>query len=114
MKLPRSDSAYIPSEKLSGYLLSDSHPVGRGKAQFLLNLGFTQADQSRLGEQLLAIARNEEVSQEVRTEYGTKYVVEERISTPSGTEAQLRTVWIAEPQDRRPRFVTAYPLTSVD
>ena len=111
MKLPRSDSAYIPSEKLSGYLLSDSHPVGRSKAQFLLNLGFTQADQSRLDEQLLAIARKEEVSQEVQTEYGTKYVVEGSISTPSGTEAKLRTVWIVESQDRRPRFVTAYPLT---
>lgn len=74
-------------------------------------LGFTQADQSRLADQLLAIARNEEVSQEARTEYGTKYVVEGQISTHAGTEAQLPTVWNAEPQDNRPRFVAAYPLT---
>ncbi len=111
MNLPRSDSAHVPPEKLSGYLLSDSHPVGRSKARFLASLGYERADQVRLAEQLLEIARNEEVTREIRTEFGTKYVVEGRISTPSGGEARLRTVWIVEEQDTRPRFVTAYPLT---
>ena len=56
MNLPRADSAYIPPEKLSGYLLSDSHPVGRGKARFLKIHGFSESDQDRLSIALLEIA----------------------------------------------------------
>lgn len=62
----------------------------------MASLGYEQVDQLKLAEQLLEIARNEEVAHEIRTEFGTKYVVEGRIATPSGAEARLRTVWIVE------------------
>ena len=32
MKLPNSEQAYIPPEKRTGYLLSDSHPSGQAEA----------------------------------------------------------------------------------
>ena len=39
-----------------------------------------------------------------------KYIVEGHIRTPNQAEACLMTVWIVEPEDNRPRLVTAYPL----
>ncbi|HEY4722670.1 MAG TPA: hypothetical protein VII92_12530 [Anaerolineae bacterium] len=60
MKLPDRESAYIPASKLTGYLLSSTHSVGRSKAKFFLALGFGN-DVSALEESLLSIARSEEV-----------------------------------------------------
>jgi hypothetical protein len=34
--------AIIPSDKLRDYLLSDAHPEGRAKAEYLGRLGYTQ------------------------------------------------------------------------
>jgi hypothetical protein len=38
--LPNADQAVIDSQKLHGYLLSTSHPVGRFKARFFTALGY--------------------------------------------------------------------------
>jgi len=32
MKLPNFQNAFVPSEKLANYLLSEIHPVGRSEA----------------------------------------------------------------------------------
>jgi hypothetical protein len=40
MHLPDRERAFIPSAKLSNYLLSLSHPAGRSKARFLLAAGY--------------------------------------------------------------------------
>jgi hypothetical protein len=44
MLLPNADSAEIDPQKLHGYLLSRTHPVGRFKARFFAALGYS-ADQ---------------------------------------------------------------------
>jgi len=41
VRLPARD-AIIPSDKLRDYLLSDAHPEGRSKAEYLGRLGYTQ------------------------------------------------------------------------
>jgi hypothetical protein len=55
------------------------------------------------------IVRAEEVTEEVYTAYGVKYVVEGRLTTPKGITVPIRTVWVVESGNDRPRFVTAYP-----
>lgn len=40
MKLP-AQNAIIPQEKLCDYLLSTTHPDGRGKAEYLALLGYS-------------------------------------------------------------------------
>jgi len=39
MKLPHREHAYIPREKITGYLLNPEHPKGRGKAKFFTPIG---------------------------------------------------------------------------
>lgn len=109
MKLPDGEQAVVPPAKLGDYLLSETHPIGRAKAGFFRGVGFTAANADRLMEELLRIARTEEVSASVLSPHGVKYVIDGALPTPLGRVVRLRTVWISEPGLDRPRFVTAYP-----
>jgi hypothetical protein len=109
VKLPNRENAYIPPSKLTGYLLSETHSVGKAKAGFFRIVGFDEARVEMLERGLLAIARFEEVREVMTSMYGTKYVVEGTLETPTERRVQVRTVWIVELDQDRPRFVTAYP-----
>jgi hypothetical protein len=110
MSLPNSEKAYVPDQKLKAYLLSETHAIGRAKAKYFRGLGDTESNAEQLADALLAIVKSEEVREKVTTDYGTKYIVDGDILTPGGTVVRLRTVWVIEPHDDRPRFVTAYPV----
>jgi len=110
VKLPNGEHAIIASDKLSDYLLSKSHLVGRWKARFFLSIGFKEEDVSELKDALMNVGKNGEVKTAITTDFGVKYTVEGVISGPSGRKAAIRTVWIVEIGQDRPKLVTAYPL----
>jgi hypothetical protein len=109
MKLPNRENAYIPSLKLHDYLLSETHSVGRWKAKFFRALGFDETNMDVLEQRLKAIARSEDVRDVMSSVHGTKYVIEGSLETPIGRLVHVRTVWIIDAGQDRPRFVTAYP-----
>ena len=109
MKLPNREQAFVPEQKLTDYLLSQTHPVGKAKAQFFRAVGFDETNVSELEQALLMVARTTEVSGAQQTPHGTKYIIEGDAETPSGRLITLRTVWIIADESDRPRFVTAYP-----
>lgn len=109
MKLPNRENAYVPLAKLTDYLLSLNHPFGRAKALLLINLGYDNSNANELERGLMTIARESDVAQELPSDYGTKYVIDGLLETPSGAALDLRTIWIIESGESRPRFVTAYP-----
>ncbi|MBM4287993.1 MAG: hypothetical protein FJ135_07580 [Deltaproteobacteria bacterium] len=96
MKLPNRDKAYIPLNKLNNYLLSDSHLVGRIKANLFRSIGFSKKNATFLEQSLLALAYTENVKEVITTSYGAKYIVEGTIETPLGGKLAIRTVWIIE------------------
>ena len=100
----------MPEQKLVGYLLSESHPIGRWKARFFARLGYPAREASRLREALLRLAVASEVSETVLTPHGTKYMVDGYIEGISKSPVRLRTVWMVKGEGDSPRFVTAYPL----
>ena len=110
MKLPNRENAHIPPPKLHDYLLSRTHSVGRLKARFFRALGFNETNVDVLEQRLIAIAHSEDVKDVVSSAHGTKYVVEGSLQTPAGNLVQVRTVWIIDAGQDRPRFVTAYPV----
>ena len=109
MLLPNCENAYVPPEKLTHYLLSETHIVGKAKAKFFRAHGYNDDNVHLLEQGLLLIARNNEVEEETTSLHGTKYGIKGMLTTPSGTVVTLHTVWIVETGDERPRFVTAYP-----
>jgi len=108
MKLPAAAEANVPREKLVDYLLCETHPTGASKADFFRGLGCEEDTTSQLEQELLNVARGSDVEEIETSPYGTKYVVIGEIVTPKDRCARIRTVWIVEPADERPRF-TAYP-----
>jgi hypothetical protein len=48
MRLPNAEKAVIERRKLTEYLLSETHPAGRFKAQFFKNLGSSEPMWSNL------------------------------------------------------------------
>jgi hypothetical protein len=110
LNLPNNSLAYIPSGKLTAYLLSESHSVGKSKAKLFRSVGYNELNVSLLKEGLLAIARNEEILDTQSSEHGVKYVVEGSLKTPAGGALKIRTIWIIDKGQDRPRFVTAYPV----
>jgi len=110
MKLPYRNSAYIPREKLSEYLLSETHAIGRFKAKFFNTLGYNESNINLLEKLFLQIARSRKIKDKVKSSHGTKYILDGKLISPSGKSVPIRTVWIIEPKQIRPRFVTAYPM----
>jgi hypothetical protein len=110
MELPNKFKAYIPISKMTGYLLSETHAVGKFKGRFFRSLGFDETNVSELEQGLLNIAQTEAIEETVKAPHGTKYVIDGPLEMPKGVMIRIRTIWIVETGEDRPRFVTAYPL----
>lgn len=110
MKLPNGNKAIISEDKLIDYILSETHATGKFKAKFFRKLGFNETNVNLLEKQLRKLAKSQEVTDVVSSEYGTKYIIDGAIDTPNRTVAKVRTIWIIEKWETRPRFVTVYPV----
>jgi len=84
--------------------------IGKWKAGFFLSLGFSATNVDELKRHLIAIAHSEDVREVIPSAHGTKYVVDGLLQAPDGRSVQMRTIWIIDVGEDRPRFVTAYPL----
>jgi hypothetical protein len=109
MYLPHRQNAYVPPRKLRDYLLSETHAVGKSKAKFFQSLGFDDTNIDILEQGLLLIAQTELVKDVISSPHGEKYVIDGFLQTPAGRNIYIRTVWIVEPVEDSPRFITAYP-----
>ncbi|MGQ0604128.1 MAG: DUF6883 domain-containing protein [Anaerolineales bacterium] len=87
--MPKAERAYVPTIKLTQYLLSDTHPVGSSKARFLRQAGFHESHTDQLSTGLLSIAHSEAVAEEIISPYGVKYVIEGTITAPTGVALRL-------------------------
>jgi hypothetical protein len=109
-KLPNVNKAIIPQKKITNYLLSPTHSSGRDKAVFFRRFGFTSDSWEVLAQALQQHAVRHEVVKIEASPFGSRYVIEGRIRTPSGRTPRIRVVWFIEAGEGIPRFVTAYPL----
>ena len=110
MKMPGFERAYIEQDKILGYLLSNTHPVGYLKARFFNRLGFDCHSADRFSLALLEIAQTNEVFKVVTGEFGIKYIIHGTLITPLNMPVTIVTVWICEKPNADPRLITTYPL----
>ena len=91
MKLPNAQSATVPEQKVTHYLLNRAHPTGGGKARFFLRFGFTAIEWERLAEALLLHVRENEVGLMEQTAHGNRYVVDAPLTAPDGSRLNIRS-----------------------
>ena len=94
MKLPNGHLAKIDSVKLQGYLLSDTHPVGRFNAAFFRGLGYSTEQWEVLAAHLLDAVEVEDAVPLAASAYGTKSAVRCTLSGQPGLEAEVDSIWI--------------------
>ena len=90
-------------------MLSETHSVGKAKAKFLRSAGFNESNVDLLKKGLLDIALAGAIAGEVTSVHGVKYVIDGQLQTPTEDVLKIRTVWIIDQGQTRPRLVTAYP-----
>ena len=108
MRLPNADQAQIDPEKLHGYLLSESHPVGRFKARFFAALGYTAARWQDFEADLRAQHLAQEATMSASMPDGRLFTIRAILNGPNGQSAVVLSVWFVT-AGAAPRFVTAYP-----
>jgi hypothetical protein len=62
MSVPNSHNAVIPVEKLTNYLLSRDHPIGRWKAKFFRSIGFDETNLDMLTDAMRSTAERQNIS----------------------------------------------------
>jgi hypothetical protein len=110
MKIPNAATAVVTEDKICRYLLEASHPDNGGKAAFFHVLGFTTADWMSFASALQELARNSNFTGCFESLHGAKYIVDGLLTSPTGQDALVRTVWIIDRGETTPRLVTAYPI----
>jgi len=110
MKLPCRDNLIIEEEKVAGYLLNLEHRYGATKARFFIAVGFRVEHWNTLADALREHGRKFDIVVSRETGYGPRYAVEGELSTPSGAQAFIRSVWQFDNGTVAPRLITAYPV----
>ena len=108
MRLPGSDRVSIDEQKVRGYLLSRTHPVGRFKARVFAAIGFDESNVQAFVSALRSIAAGGEVEEVEDTEFGRKYTVPGDLRGSTGS-LQVVTVWIQETGPEGVRLITVRP-----
>jgi hypothetical protein len=108
VKLPQADRVEVDVRKVSDYLLSPMHPVGRFKARVFRALGFEQATVASFLAEVRRIAAEGEVAEVEDFEFGRKYTVPGELKGPRGA-ARVVTVWMQETGREDVRLVTVRP-----
>lgn len=110
MKIPNLDSALVRESKITDYLLSLDHPVGKFKAAYFQAFGFSRDHWTIFRDALLAHATLTQPRSAEETTFGLEFAVDGPIHTPDGRNPRIRSVWIVRTGTNYPEFVTAYPL----
>lgn len=108
--LPSAGRAVVPEAKITQYLLSDTHPDGRGKARFFVAHGFSPAQWEVLAAALRAHAARHVVAETEETPFGLRCVIEGPLSSPDGRAPNVRVVWFLRTGHDVPELVTTYPM----
>lgn len=109
MRLPGVHAAHVDPAKVRDYLLSHTHPLGRHKAAFFAEMGYSASDWECLAADLRRHAAEHPAVSVRLSRYGRSFEVRGSMRGPSGSAALVTTVWIVLRGEDHPRFVTAYP-----
>ena len=108
MLLPNAELAEIDPQKLHGYLLSPTHPVGRFKARFFAALGYAAERWQEFEADLRMQHLTQDAEPAESLPEGQVFTIRAILKGPNGQSAVVLSVWFVT-AGAAPRFVTAYP-----
>ena len=109
MKIPNNNQSYVADNKITDYLLSEIHEIGKHKADFFKRFGFDLANIETFKDSLIQHSIDRDIENTKNTDFGIKYELKCSINTPDKRNPCIVTVWIIEKGKEEPKLVTAYP-----
>lgn len=111
VKLPYRGKSIIKNEKLTGYLLSLTHPEGKSKAKFFRRIGYNESNIIEFEQTLLKIGKSNEVKvvDKKKSKIVVKYTIYGLIDAPNGKQYKVKTVWAIDSGSNIPHLTTAHP-----
>lgn len=107
--MPNNEQSIVADNKITDYLLSETHEYGKHKAEFFRHFGFDLADIETFRTSLIQHSVDREIEVANNSEFGRKYKLKCELQTPDGRNPCIVTVWIAENDEDSPKLITAYP-----
>jgi len=109
MKIPNNDQSFVADNKITDYLLNETHEIGKHKADFFKRFGFDLADIVTFKDSLILHTIDRDIEKTKISDFGIKYELKCEIRTPDERNPCIVTVWIVENGYDDPKLVTAYP-----
>jgi hypothetical protein len=109
MKIPNNKQSMVAENKITDYLLSETHEIGKHKADFFKSFGFNSIDIAQLKNSLIQHSIDRDIEETKNSVFGVKYELKCAIKTPDERNPCIVTVWIVETGNEVPKLVTAYP-----
>ena len=109
MSLPNKQNSFVEDKKIVSYLLNLEHRDGGPKANFFFRFGFSLDDIEQFRTSLLNHAINRQVDTISEDEFGVTYTLTCEFETPDSRNPCIKSVWIINKGEERPRLVTAFP-----
>lgn len=110
-RLPNAENARIDPRKLRDYVLNPSHEMGRFKAAFFAQMGYSADDWQRLEQDIRTQHLNQPTEPGNLSAFGRKYAITALLRGPSGISRRVTTVWIFRATEDRADLVTIEPAT---
>ena len=90
MRLPGYERVEVSRAKMVEYVLSPTHPAGRGKGRFFRKFGFRPESWEVLADALKRHASKQEVQKVEDSPFGRRYTVEGPLDSPDGRNPAVR------------------------
>jgi hypothetical protein len=110
MKIPNNNKSFVADNKITDYLLSETHEIGKHKANYFKRFGFDIADITTFKDSLIKHSIERDIEKTENSDFGIKYELKCEIKTPDEKNPCIVTVWIVESGQQEPKLVTAYPV----
>ncbi len=109
--LPFGEKAIVSLEKLTEYVLSETHEEGKNKARVFRNLlEITKDDACKLKEMIQTAVLVNEAKEGKIDRFGKRYSVDFEVKSPTNEVVTIRTGWIVRNDSPYPNFVTCFVL----
>jgi hypothetical protein len=109
MKMPNNDLSIVVDNKITDYLLSETHNIGKHKAAFFKRFGFDLENIETFSDALIQHSFDREIDKTKISDFGEKFELKCTIETPDNRNPCIVTVWIVENGEETPKLITAYP-----
>jgi uncharacterized protein DUF6883 len=84
--------------------------VREKQSVFFMQFGFESSRWEEVADALKRHAKDNEITLEAQTVFGTRYVIDGLLTAPDGRRLNVRTAWFVDDDGEVPRFITAHPL----